>query len=202
MVNQKSYRGVFFFVVFLWMWTGGLVILPGSRPAWAQQTFTTQRAKIVYQDPAQLEAMERRLRLTPVAGFSQSYQPVQKAGEVSFPQLAAKIDGLLVKVSQILSMPLPAKQKPLRIFLLADAKEVGKMYVFLNPGEKSSIFGYGSMEAFYEPKSRSIFISLRDLHEGVLGHEMGHHVLCTVPRVPLAEVLQEELCRNLETRIF
>jgi hypothetical protein len=146
--------------------------------------------------------MDRRLRVTPVAAVSQSSLAAPKAGEVNFPQLAAKVDSLLLRVCQILSLPPPSKQKPLRIFLLADAKEVRKLYVFLNPGERSSLFGYGSMEGFYEPRSRSIFVSLRDLHAGILGHEMGHHVLCTVPRTPIAEPVQEDLCRDLETRIF
>ena len=175
---------------------------PFIQSAQAQQVFHTQWADIHYEDPASLREMERRLRFSQAQKFSQSYfytqDPVQAA--VS-PGLAAKVDGLMVRVSMILGK-WPQKTQRLRIFLLKDGKQVQQRRLVLQPFQNAgpSWFGYGRREGFYEPRTRSIFLSLEDLHAGILGHEVAHFVLCE-SYAPSPASVQEDWARYVEASL-
>lgn len=171
--------------------------------AQAQQVFHTQSATIYYEDPGSLREMEHRLRFSQAKQFSQSYfytqDPVQAALS---PGLAAKIDGLLVKVCLLLGK-WPQKPQGLRIFLLKDGKQVQQRQLVFQPFQNGgpSWFGYGRLEAFYEPRTRSIFLSLEDLHAGILAHELAHFVLCESFAVPPPAALQEDWARYVESSL-
>jgi hypothetical protein len=63
------------------------------------------------------------------------------------------------------------------------------------------IFGYGSLSAFYEPITRTIFLSLVGLHAGVLAHEMAHIILNeSFSRRPPA-LLQEQWAQYVEANL-
>ena len=55
------------------------------------------------------------------------------------------------------------------------------------PGQRPGLFGYGSLEAFYAVGPRTVYLSLADLREGILAHELTHHLLCTVMGTPPPE---------------
>ena len=172
-------------------------------PAQAQQVFHTQSATIYYEDPVSLREMEQRLRFSQAKKFSQSYfytqDPVQAALS---PGLAAKIDGLLVKVCLLLGR-WPRKTQRLRIFLLKDGKQVQQRHLVFQPFQNAgpSWFGYGRLEAFYEPRTRTIFLSLEDLHAGILAHELAHFVLCESFAVPPPASVQEDWARQVESSL-
>jgi len=172
-------------------------------PAQAQQVFHTRSATIYYEDPVSLREMEHRLRFSQAKKFSQSYfytqDPVQAALS---PGLAAKIDGLLVKVSLILGK-WPQKPQGLRIVLLKDGKQVRQRHLVLQPFQNGgpSWFGYGHLEAFYEPRTHTIFLSLEDLHAGILAHELAHFVLCESYAVPPPASVQEAWARYVESSL-
>ena len=172
-------------------------------PAQAQQAFHTRSATIYYEDPVSLRAMDHRLRFSQAKKFSQSYfytqDPVQAALS---PGLAAKIDGLLVKVSLILGK-WPQKPQGLRIVLLKDGKQVRQRHLALQPFQNGgpSWFGYSRLEAFYEPRTRTIFLSLEDLHAGILAHELAHFVLCESFATPPPAAVQEGWARYVESSL-
>jgi hypothetical protein len=178
-----------------------LILLPAPRTVWAQQVFKTQRAVIHFDNPSDLQEMEHRLRFTQVDGFLRNYfytpEPVQASLS---PRLAAKIDGLLTKVCMIMNM-WPQNGDPVHIYILRDGRGVREKHLALYPFQKRPIFGHGSLPAFYIPGSRTIILSLKDLHEGVLAHEMAHHVLCQVfPAYPPADY-QEEWAQYVERQL-
>jgi hypothetical protein len=181
----------------------GLIVPTLIHPAQAQQVFKTQSATIYYEDPASLREMEHRLRFSQANKFSQSYfytqDPVQAALS---PGLASKIDGLLVKVSLLLNK-WPTKAQGLKIFLLKDGKQVRQRHLVFLPRQNGgpAWFGYGRLEAFYEPVSRTIFLSLDDLHAGILAHELTHFVLCESFAVPPPAALQEDWARYVESNL-
>lgn len=160
---------------------GGWVGHLWSRPAWSQQIYQTPRVSIHYQRPSDLPDMERRLRFTPAENLPREARFSSGPDDSGrLPGLTAKIEGLLNKVCLILKAR-PNQASRLRIFLLADGKQVKqRQLLFQPPGQARSFpfFGYGRLEAFYETRSRTIFLSLADLHEGILAHEMAHYVLC------------------------
>jgi len=188
------------FLFFLLLGLAALHLIPPPQPAWGQQVFQTQRAEIHYDNPADLLVLERRLHFSQVEGFQQSYfytqDPVQAALS---PRLAAKIDGLLAKVCLILNR-WPKKPERLRIFLLPSGKQVRERYLALQPLSRN-LLAYGPIEAFYEPRTRSMFLSLADIREGILAHELAHFVLCETFAVPPPHALQEDWARYVETRL-
>jgi hypothetical protein len=168
-------------------------------PAWGQQVFMTQWTEIHYNDPSQLRELEHQLSFSPTKNFSRQYfftpNPVQDALS---PGLVSKIDGLLAKVSLILNL-WPKKPNRLRIILLSNGKEVRQRWLALQPFlNDSPIFGYGSLYGFYEFRSRTIFLSLADLHTGVLAHEMAHYILNESFSMRPPEPLQEEWAHYVE----
>ncbi len=198
MIRKARYQISWFYPCFFLLILGSLSIDPGLKPAWAQQAFTTQRAVIHYDNPADLQEMERRLRFTQVDKLIfYTQDPAQAALS---PRLAAKIEGLLTKVSQILNM-WPKNPHPLRIILLKDEYQIRQRYLVFNPLQKRSFFGYDPVYAFYESRSHTIFLSLADLHEGILAHEMAHFVLCESFPVPPPTALQEEWAQYVESRL-
>ncbi len=180
-----------------------LILFPWPRPAYASQgqVFKTQRALIHYDNPSDLQEMERRLHFTQADGFLRNYFYTPDPLQASLsPRLAAKIDGLLTKVCLIMNM-WPPNGEPVEIFILRDGREVKQKHLALYPFQKRPIFGHGSLPAFYVPRSHTIILSLKDLHEGVLAHEMAHHVLCEVfPFFP-PEDYQEQWAQYVETQI-
>jgi hypothetical protein len=200
MNRTETYRisGPYLYLILLSL--AVVTLIPSLKPAWAQQVFETQRAVILYDNPGDLLVLERRLRFSQVDKFQQSYfytqDPVQAA---LAPKLAAKIDGLLVKVCLILNR-WPKKQDRLRIFLISDGKQVKQRYLALRPFAQN-LLAYGPLEAFYEPRTRTIFLSVADIHAGILAHELAHFVLCESSAVPPPVELQEDWARYVETRI-
>jgi hypothetical protein len=191
-------------LVFLRCLILGLIAPTLSIPsAQAQQVFHSQWAAIYYEDPVSLREMERRLRFSQVQNFSQSYfytqDPVQAALS---PGLAAKLDGLLVKVCLILGQ-WPKKTRHFRIFLLQDGKQVKQRHLVFQPFQDASIswFGYGSLEAFYEPRTRTIFLSLAGLNAGILAHELAHFVLCESSSQRPPASVQEDWARYVESHL-
>ena len=49
--------------------------------------------------------------------------------------------------------------------------------------------------------SRTIFLSLEDLHAGILAHELTHFVLCESFAVPPPAALQEDWARYVESSL-
>jgi hypothetical protein len=182
----------------------GLGVLPlFFRPpsAWAQQAFQTQRTIIVYENPVDLLKMNRLLRFRQVENFPQKYfsTPNPPSAALS-PELAAKVEGLLLKVCLILNR-WPRGPQRLRIVLLKDGREVRQHYLALQPSSNPPLFGYSPLEAFYEPRTRTIYSSLTDLDEGILAHEMAHFVLCTTFAIPPSSEIQEKWAQYVEARL-
>jgi hypothetical protein len=172
-------------------------------PATAHQVFDTQHAVIYYENPSDLWEMERCLHdFNPVTN---NYQPStysqDPAQALLAPGLAARVDGLVTKVCHLLSRR-PRNNQKVRIFLLQDGRQVRQRHLVLQPFKKGpSFFGYGSLEAFYESRTRSIVLSLADLHAGILAHEITHFILCeSYTRAPPASV-QEDWARYAESEV-
>ncbi len=179
-------------VVFL---LGGL-----SQTVQGQVTFQTRYTLVSAASEADFLTMERRLRYPVATSAGQPRLEGEWAFHPAFPRLAAKIDAILLRTSELLNLrPLP--QSRLHIILLANGKEVRRRHLTLVPGQRQGLLGFGALEAFYEAHSRTIYLSLRDLHEGILAHEMTHYLLCTAvsPRPP--SNLQEAWAHYVESHL-
>lgn len=171
-------------------------------PGYCLESLQTRRALIFYESPQDLSDMERQLRFTPSTTLYQGYLETGKGHEIPCaPRLAAKIDGLWERICSLMGLE-PQKKAPLlRIYLLKDGREVRKRYLGLHGIQGNPLFAYSPWEAFYEVYSHSIYISLRDLHEGILAHEMVHHILCSIPAVRSLPDFQEQWAKFVESRL-
>jgi len=188
--------------VFIFLVANTCLLMFAPGPAAAKQIFQTQLVDIYYQNPIDLREMEQRLNFLPGNDFSQSYTFIQDPSQaVLSPRLAVKIDGLLAKVCQLLHR-CPRSGQRLRIFLVKDGQQVQQRRLALQAfhGELP-FFGYGSLEGFYELRTRTIFLSLADLHEGILAHEMSHFVLCESSPIRPPEDLSEDWASYVESRL-
>jgi hypothetical protein len=197
-MSRKTFAKTFLFHVL----PAVLISMGGfTPPALGQVSFQTRYTVVVAESPADLLEMERRPHFPTTVSNSQ-YQMTtgEFAFHPGFPRLAAKIDAILVRTSQILNIK-PALQSRLHIVLMANGKAVRECHLLIVPGQRQGLFGFSSLEAFYQTYSRTIYLSLRDLHEGILAHEMTHDLLCTRVCPPPPSLVQESWAHYVESRL-
>jgi hypothetical protein len=157
-----------------------------------QNVFRTQKADIIFDHRADLDELARRLgAVTP----DNPHQP-------ELGRLANKIDGMLAEISRILQK-WPIRPARLQIRLLRDGMQVKQQQMALalrGPRMHRPAPGNQFLEAYYEPRLRTIFLSLAHAHPGILAHEMTHFILCEAYPVWPSEAFQEELARYIEDR--
>ena len=193
----------------LCLWVVGLTLLGwqtvgflySCAPAWGMEPFFTQRTTICCESPADLAEFAHKLNFTPPAHFTRTYfSQTGPAPTASLGNLAAKIDGLIAEVSRLLRL-WPPNPPRLWIYLVKDGSQVRQRYLLFQPIQGKPLLGYGPLEAFYEAGSRTAFVSLADVHEGILAHEMAHFLLCTAHKVPPPAHIQEDWARYIEARL-
>jgi hypothetical protein len=180
---------------------GALVVMVGlNLPAWGQEVFLTRYAVVRAASAADLLEMERRLHFTAPASSASAPTSGEYAFHPGFPRLAAKIDGILERAAGLINLS-RARPPKVTLIVLPDGKEVRRQHMALVPGQRPGLFGYGSLEAFYHVSARTIYLSLADLREGILAHELTHHLLCTVMALPPPEQTQEAYAHYVESRL-
>jgi hypothetical protein len=197
-MTRKNFAGAF-----LSHLIAALLILLGgfSLPALGQVSFATRYTVVQAASPLDLLEMERRLHFSaPVSNSPHQMTTGAFAFHPGFPRLAAKIDAILLRTSQILNLQ-PSQPPRLHIVLAADGKEVQRRYLLIMPDQRRGLFGFGSLEGYYETGNRTIYLSLRDLHEGILAHEMAHDLLCTRVCPPPSASDQEAWAHYVESRL-
>ena len=197
MEREKRFGGICRFCLI----AVALVVLGGlSLPAWGQEVFLTRYAMVRASSATDLLEMERRLHFSAPASTALTQTTGEFAFHPGFPRLAAKIDGILERAAGLLKL---SQVRPPRVtlVLLPDGKEVRRQHLALVPGQRPGLFGYGSLEAFYQVGARTVYLSLADLREGILAHELTHHLLCTVLAMPPPEQTQEAYAHYVESRL-
>lgn len=154
------------------------------------QVFHTQMADIVYDNPAELEELARKL------GAGAPDRPQADLGSLSL-----KIDGMLAEISRVLQR-WPARPVRLTIRLLRDGFQVRQQQSALSASQPGRLPSPGPhyLISFYDPRRRTVFLSLSDARPGVLAHEMTHFVLLESPGARTSEEYQESLARYMEER--
>jgi hypothetical protein len=167
--------------------------LTSAHATWVPQNiFRTQKADIIFDNQADLGELARRL------GAVAPDNPNQ--GELSL--LADKIDGMLDEISRVLQRR-PLRPARLQIRLLRDGVQVKQQQMAMGlrgPRAHPPAPGQQMLEAYYEPRLRTIFLSLAHARPGILAHEMTHFILCEAYPAWPSEAFQEELARYIEDR--
>jgi len=160
-----------------------------------QQVFSTQKADIWYRDSAELQELASRL------GIAGDVAP----GQPGWALLATQIGGMLEEVSRVLQK-WPLRPVKLQIRLFANGVQVQQQLQALRRFPKTHVMAgrvlsdLNSMESFYDPQSRTIYMSLADFRRGILAHEMTHFILCEGHTTWPSATFQESLAQYVERR--
>jgi hypothetical protein len=171
--------------------SGAMPVLGQTAGPWTStQVFHTNQADLISDQRADLEELARRLGAVSPAAH----------GHPDLGLLSDKIDGMLTEISRVLQK-WPLKPVRLQIRLLRDGLQVQQQQLALRtpplpPGPPAHL----PLASYYEPRLRTIFLSLADARLGVLAHEMTHFILCESSPVPPNSEYQENLARYMEDR--
>lgn len=156
----------------------------------SNQVFHTGQADLLADSRADLEELARRL------GAVSPASPAQP----DLGLLSDQIDAMLTEISRVLHKQ-PAKPVRLQIRLLRDGFQVQQQQLALRspplpPGPPAG----RPLPSYYEPRLRTIFLSLADARTGILAHEMTHFILCESSPAVTSPEYQESLARYMEDR--
>lgn len=197
MIWKKTFAGVFLSRLSIAI----LILIGGfTLPAWSQERLQTRYAVVLAESTGDLLEMERRLHISTATPTWQPRVTGEFAFHPGFARLAAKIDAILVRTSGLLNIR-PSERSRLNIILVPNGKEVRRRHLVLVPNQPRGLFGYGSLEAFYEAYSRTIYLSLRDLRAGILAHEMAHYLFCTAVSPRPSSHFQEAWAQYVDSRL-
>ena len=154
----------------------------------AADEIETRYAKVVYADEALLRTFNEEVVLGGGLFFlGQRPQQVTIQDE-----LRNKLNNIVEKVLAVLEMY--PKRLRFTLVLLPDAKEVQRVYRE-NFGKEVNYI------AFYSPKQKTMYLSIRDVELRVIAHEIGHVVVDHYFDVPPPVKIHEVLAQFAETHI-
>lgn len=154
----------------------------------AANEMETRYAKVVYAE----EGLLRTFNDEVVLGgglFSLGRRPQQVTVQ---DELRNKLNNIVEKVMAVLEMY--PKNLRFTLVLLPDAREVQRVYRE-NFGKEVNYI------AFYSPKHKTMYLSIRDIELRVIAHEIGHVVVDHYFDVPPPVKIHEVLAQFAETHI-
>lgn len=177
--------GALFWMILLTGWA-----FAGEDVAW--QHLLTRYTIIRYQSKTDLLKFDRSIDWSPgqwgIKSLFASTSP-----KVRTQKLIEKIDALYKRVQEILDMRKRAKKAIIQIY--PNREQLRKAHIQYVKVE-------GHSRAWYLFKSRTIYLNVRDLHEGILAHEMGHHIIDHYFGVRPPAASAEILCRYVDKHLF
>lgn len=162
---------------------------PASQ-VWAEddipwQEIRTKHTIIRYKNLEDLKKFDQRVKYYPVTSASGLQWLFSKSGKDD-PEgrLKKKVDALFKRVQEILGMY--KRMERVKVNVYHDKKQLHKAYY--------KIFKRRCrLRAWYIFENNTIYITLEDMHEGMLAHEMAHsiidHYLTVRPPTASAEIL-------------
>lgn len=159
--------------------------------------FPTKRTVVYYQTDAELERLNRKLKLRRNAGFLGLFAG-KESGSIT-KRLERKIDRIFENAQALLDMH-NCKSK-IKIMVHVDQDEVDQAYSNLTSQYNLSSIHTDHI-AFYFHKLKTVYISLETVTEGVMAHELAHaiidHYFIIRPPSKVAEMLARYVDKHLE----
>ncbi|HDG96705.1 MAG: hypothetical protein DRG71_03835 [Deltaproteobacteria bacterium] len=155
------------------------------------QSLETKHSIIHYQSQDDLMQFRRQLKFGPGSGgfftlFSSS-DPKQGTSE-----LVSKVDAVFERVQEILGMR--KIMDPVIINLYKNRTQLNGAY--------REIYGTQCrIRAWYRFKNRTIYINVKDFHEGILAHEMAHFIIDNYLSVRPPRATAEILARYVDIHL-
>ncbi len=155
------------------------------------QCLETKHSIIHYRSLRDLMQLRRKLRYGPGSGiffglFS-SADPKQGVSEI-----AEKVDAVFERVQQILGMR--KAMRPVTINLYPNRSQLCQAY--------RQIYGTECrIRAWYRFRDKTIYLNVKDLHEGILAHEMAHFIIDNYLAVRPPRATAEILARYVDIHL-
>lgn len=188
--TDKKLRIIIWAIVFFAVFTGSSYGEKTETTDW--QTLGTRYTIIYYQNMNDLLKFNKNIDYSPgkwgLEGIFSSSDP-----EIRLEKLKKKVDALFSRVQRILDMRKRIKKVSIRIY--HDKKQLHDAYYEIFKTKTR-------MRAWYIYRSNTIYVNMRDLHEGMLVHEMAHHIIDNYFRVRPPPAAGEILARYVDKHLF
>ncbi len=163
-----------------------------SIPVFSQQfELSTIFSKIKYKDETDVKEFNKKIKsVYPLKGLDVI---LNYKYENSFNELCRKIDGLILRVEEILDMHPVAFKINIKIF--SSKKDMEKYFL--------KEFGYRKKDliAFYVPAKNTIYVRIDKINEHILAHEIAHAVINRNFLIKPSEKIQELLCHYVDINL-
>ena len=174
-----------------------LFLLVSPPPSIAQEKdswlkLDTRYTVLMYQSEKDLHRFDREIRYKPT---KEILKRLRSGSQDRTPHdaLKFKIDGMFERVQEILDMKGKVSRVAIRIY--PDKKALREIYTKLTR-QKCRV------RSWYMFQYKSIFATCKDIHEGILAHEMAHHVIDHYLNVRPPRATAEILARYVDKHLL
>ena len=147
----------------------------------------TRYATIVYSSEEQLRTFNKEISLSGLSYLLRSKRSITAEDEIK-----NKLDVIIERVETILEM-FPNEVK-FTVSLLSSDDDVQRIY--------RSRYGKSvDYIAFYSPRDKTVFVSVKDIDTGVLAHEIAHVIIDLFYGIATPAKIHEVLAQYVETHL-
>ncbi len=187
-VDREFFRSII-------IWTGLLLLIPfqsaqADDGSW--HTLATRHTVIRYSNRGDLFKLNQKIQYFPGDTGIKSFmgpKDIQTLNDI----LKQKVDALFERAQEILDM----------------RKQVAKVTIKVYPNQKALDAAYVALfreecllRAWYIFEEKTVYINAEDVHEGMLAHEMGHHIIDHFLTVRPPATTAEILARYIDAHLY
>ena len=156
------------------------------------QTIESRFAVIYYLSEKDLQRFDRKIDYSPNAGHLKRLRS-ELAAHTPYAHLLAKVDAIFERVQEILDM----RGRPAKVIIrIYGDKKAFDEVCFRITGKKCRI------RSWYLFETRTVYANAKDIHEGILAHEMAHHIIDHYMTVRPPRATAEILARYVDKHLF
>lgn len=163
-----------------------------SEPEISWHQLETRHTLIQYQHPQNLKLFYKRIDFSPKK-WSLSDLFSKPADNDPLERIKTKVDGLYERVQEILDMRKKMEKPVIRIY--SCEQDLQKAYRDIYKSNRS-------LRAWYIFEVNTIYLNVRDLHEGILAHELAHSIIDHYLSVRPPAASSEILARYVDSHLF
>jgi hypothetical protein len=152
----------------------------------------TRYTIIMFKSAKDLKNFDKKIDYSPSKARSSRLKKSSDSND-PFNRLRLKVDAVFERAQEILEMQGNVKSVVIRIY--PDKKSLGDI-CFKITGRKCRI------RSWYIFNNRTIYANARDTHEGILAHEMAHHIIDHYMNVRPPKATAEILARYVDKHLF
>ena len=161
-----------------------------NKQSW--QTLETRHGIIFYQTLKELRKFDRKIDYSPFKSSFKSIFTNDGNGDLQ-KNIGKKIDDIFTRVQEILDM---RKRLPkVNIKILRNKESLAQVLKQHGRGDRQ-------VRAWYGFESKTIHLNLQDVNEGMLAHEMAHHIIDHYLTVRPPRATAEILARYVDEHLY